>query len=377
MITPASHLWSALTIHVAEGGGNLVQLLEQQGYELTEEMDGPAVWRSPGSFDMALLDLTQASQSGTVLFVQTISQLNSPLVLVCEAQPGPADDPELSRRHAYVLQKKAAPAKTARSPDTPAAAPAPAGTGETPSGLLRDLKVRSSISLASGLAHDVNNFLTVVSTCASLLQEESLSPRARGYVDDIRIAGDRAAALLQQLYTLCRRHQGQPQVLDLNELLVEMRRLMAHLLGDEIELVLDLERHPCHVKVDPRQVEQILLNLVANARDAIPGKGTLCIATATVHLVTTTDRPPLYLRPGRYVQLALTDTGCGMTEEVRSRIFEPFFSTKDPSKGTGIGLATVDRIIRGFGGQIEVESTPGHGTTFRIYLPDAAPAEAA
>jgi signal transduction histidine kinase len=359
MVSPAPHLWSALIIHLTEGASNLVQLLEQQGYELAEAWDGPVAWQTagPALLDLAHLDLTHASQSGTILFVRTIGQLCSPIVAVTEVPDGAVPG---HPGRSYLLRRTEARNGSVTSAAT---------SGEAEQCLRHELTARSSTHLARGLAHDANNLLTVIANCTKLLQHEELSPAARTHVDDIRAASDRTAVLLHQLGNLCRGQFHSPRVFDLNTVILDLHRLIGRLLGDDVTLALDLERRPCLVKGDPLHLEQVLLNLAVNARDAIRRRGFFAIATTT--LPETGARLPL--RPGRYVRLTVRDNGCGMPEAIKSRIFEPFFTTKAPGLGTGIGLATVDRIIKQSGGRIDVDSVPGIGTSFTIYLPEASP----
>ena len=237
-------------------------------------------------------------------------------------------------------------------------------------------KMDSIGHLAGGIAHDFNNVLTViVGYCALMLDRPTVTDAVRRDVEEIRRAGLRATALTRQLLAFSRRQVVQPQLLDLNEVVRNVSGMLRHLIGADIELLLELDPACGLVRADRNQIEQVLINLVANARDAMEG-GTIRIQTAPDELPGGTH--PAALR-GPSVMLAVHDTGSGMDEATRRRVFEPFFTTKPPGKGTGIGLATVYGICRQAGGQIGVQSSPGDGTTFRIDLPrvaGAVPSEA-
>lgn len=234
--------------------------------------------------------------------------------------------------------------------------------------------------LAGGVAHDFNNLLTAIIGYSELLENRlQNNPVALQEVQRIRQAGERAAGLTKQLLAFSRKQLLQPLVLDLNELVREMEKLLQRVIGEHFRIVHALRAEDPRVKADPGQLEQVILNLGVNARDAMPRGGTLTITTANVRL----DPVSLQARgvdvaPGRYVTLSVSDTGSGMTAETKARIFEPFFTTKGPGKGTGLGLATAYGIIKQSGGGITVESEPEQGSTFTIYLPHVeAPLEPA
>jgi PAS domain S-box-containing protein len=223
--------------------------------------------------------------------------------------------------------------------------------------------------LAGGVAHDFNNLLTVINGYADMLLEdlaEDAAPAA--HVRAIRSAGERAAGLTQQLLAFGRKQIVTPRLLDLNSIVADAVRLLGRLIGEDILLDLDLQPGLGRVRADPNQLHQVLLNLAVNARDAMPRGGRLLLTTRDVVF----DERGAGLRPGRYLVLAVTDTGHGMTEEVRRHLFEPFFTTKALGKGTGLGLATVYGIVKQAGGHIDVETSVDVGTTFRVYLPRAA-----
>ena len=225
--------------------------------------------------------------------------------------------------------------------------------------------------LAGGIAHDFNNLLTAIIGYAELIStRESNEPIVKQHGELIRKAGEQAATLTKQLLAFSRKQLLQPKVIDLNQLVVDMEKLLRRVIGERFDLKTLPEADMGRVLADPTQIEQVILNLGVNARDAMPTGGQLTIRTANVHL--DKWRAPqisVSLAAGDYVELSVTDTGQGMDEETKSRIFEPFFTTKGPGKGTGLGLATVYGIVRQTGGGISVESAPGEGSTFRIYLP--------
>jgi signal transduction histidine kinase len=232
--------------------------------------------------------------------------------------------------------------------------------------------------LAGGVAHDFNNLLTAIIGYAELIATRSSSNSlAKQNAELIRKAGEQAAALTRQLLAFSRKQILQPKVIDLNALVLEMEKLLRRVIGERF----DLQSHPDarngRVKADPSQLEQVVLNLGVNARDAMPRGGQLIIRTENVTLDRkTAPQIAASLAPGDYVVLSVTDTGAGMDEETKSHIFEPFFTTKGPGKGTGLGLATVYGIVRQTGGGISVESELGQGSTFRIYLPrESAPVD--
>ena len=224
--------------------------------------------------------------------------------------------------------------------------------------------------LAGGVAHDFNNLLTIIGGYAELLLErlEPADPRHEA-AREILQASQKAAGLARQLLAFGRRQVLQPRVIQLNELVQGTYRLLRRTIGEHIEIELSLSPDAGNVRADPTQIEQVLLNLALNARDAMPNGGRLTIATASVDLHAGTIRAEEPVPEGHYVLLSVTDTGCGMDEATRSRIFEPFFTTKPLGHGAGLGLAVVYGIVRQHGGVIEVESSPGKGTTFRVYLP--------
>jgi PAS domain S-box-containing protein len=232
--------------------------------------------------------------------------------------------------------------------------------------------------LAGGVAHDFNNLLTIINGYSQLILE-SLEPNSTltSLAAEIQKAGERAAALTRQLLAFSRRQVLAPEILDLNDVITNIEKMLRRLIGEDIEL--RPLRHPAlgHVRADRGQVEQVIMNLVLNARDAMPQGGTLTIETANVYLDAAYARTHANITPGYYVVLIVSDSGMGMGLETQAHIFEPFFSTKERGKGTGLGLATVYGIVKQSGGHIWVYSEPGRGATFKVYFPrveaEAAP----
>jgi two-component system, cell cycle sensor histidine kinase and response regulator CckA len=224
--------------------------------------------------------------------------------------------------------------------------------------------------LAGGLAHDFNNILTVIQgNCARLtLNMEETHPDYE-YVRQIDISAKRAESLIQKLLAFSRQQLLQPKILDLNHLIQSMKTRLEQILGERIQLILTLKDIYGSIKADPAQLEQVFINLVYNSRDAMPQGGKVIIETMNVILDDTYIKKHPMVRPGSYIMLAISDTGVGMQDKIKAHVFEPFFSTKDKGKGTGMGLATVYGIIKQSDGFVWVYSEAGKGTTFKIYLP--------
>jgi PAS domain S-box-containing protein len=223
--------------------------------------------------------------------------------------------------------------------------------------------------LASGVAHDFNNLLTIIKGYSSLLMDRNLADDDAHAAREIQQAAERAAALTHQLLAFSRKQTLQPRVLDLNRIVHGLEMMLRRVLTENVELCIQTAPDLGAVKADPVQVEQVLINLVVNARDAMPKGGKLTIATAPREVLSDRGEGEALMRAGTYATLSVSDTGVGMDSETRARIFEPFFTTKDVGKGTGLGLATVYGIIKQSNGQIEVESEPGKGASFRVSLP--------
>lgn len=251
-------------------------------------------------------------------------------------------------------------------------------------GILRDLTERNALEaqlrqsqkmeafgqLAGGVAHDFNNLLTIIIGCSDMLvpmvEGDAVS---RELVMDVRTAGDRAAALTRQLLAFSRRQLLEPKIVNLNETVADVEKMLRRLIGEDVALASNLDPALQPVRVDKGQIEQVLVNLAVNARDAMPRGGKLTIETRNVVWTEEYCRVHLGYMPGRYVMISMTDTGVGMPPEVKRRIFEPFFTTKGAGKGTGLGLATVFGIVRQSGGQVSVYSEVDVGTSLQVYLP--------
>ena len=231
-------------------------------------------------------------------------------------------------------------------------------------------KMETIGKLAGGVAHDFNNLLSVILGHSEMLAMRlpANSP-GRGSVDEIGRAAERAAALTRRLLAFSCQRVLEPQVLDLNLQVADMEKMLRRLIGENVRLITILQPGLNRVLADPGQIDQIIMNLAVNGRDAMPKGGNLTLQTRDLELDASYAKAQSGLRPGRYVLLAVTDTGCGMTPEVQARIFEPFFTTKGVGQGTGLGLAMVPGIVQQNGGHIVVHSMPCIGTTFKIYLP--------
>jgi len=230
--------------------------------------------------------------------------------------------------------------------------------------------------LAGGVAHDFNNLLTsILGYCELLLEDVAPGDPRSADIKEIQKAGSQAAGLTRQLLAFSRKQIIEPTLLDLNAVVGDIRAMLGRLIGEDVTVVARLQPNLAAVMADRSQVEQIVMNLVVNARDAMPAGGTLTIETANVDLDEHYASTHFAVTPGPYVVLSVTDTGAGMTPEVQARLFEPFFTTKELGKGTGLGLATVHGIVSRCGGSVGVYSEIGKGTSFKVYLPRAPVAE--
>jgi PAS domain S-box-containing protein len=232
--------------------------------------------------------------------------------------------------------------------------------------------------LAGGVAHDFNNLLTIIKGYVELaLNRVAGSPELRGNIQQIADAAERAVTLVRQLLAFSRRQVLKPKVLDLNSVVLNMDKMVRRLMRETIEMRTRIEKNLGSVKADPGQIEQVILNLIVNARDAMPDGGKLWIETGNVELDFAVAHDQALIKPGPYVMLSVTDTGVGISAETLPHIFEPFYTTKGSSRGTGLGLSTVYGIVKQSGGHIAVNSELGKGTTFKVYLPrveDSPPA---
>jgi PAS domain S-box-containing protein len=238
-------------------------------------------------------------------------------------------------------------------------------------------KMEAIGQLAGGIAHDFNNVLTAILGYSEILLDRAGDdPSLAADVTEIKTAGERAARLTRQLLAFGRKQPLAPEVVDLNEILGELQKMLARVIGEDVRLDIATAPNLDRVKVDPGQIEQVIMNLAVNARDAMPRGGTLRIATANVRLDPESAKRHIVGAPGRYVALTVRDTGCGIPPDVLGHVFEPFFTTKPVGKGTGLGLATVYGIVRQSAGQITIDSAPQQGTTVTVYLQsvDDAPA---
>jgi signal transduction histidine kinase/CheY-like chemotaxis protein len=225
--------------------------------------------------------------------------------------------------------------------------------------------------LSGGIAHDFNNLLGVIIGYSQLLRRKLApeQPQLYEFAEEIHKAGERAAALTRQLLAFSRQQILTPTIVDLNQLVSDMQKMLPRLIGEDIQVQVDLQSDLGTVKADRSQVEQVIMNLAVNARDAMPNGGRLLIETANAEFDEVYVRNHDGAKVGHYVMLSVTDAGIGMTPEVIAHIFEPFFTTKELGKGTGLGLATVYGVVKQSGGYIWVDSTPGQGSSFKIFLP--------
>ena len=239
--------------------------------------------------------------------------------------------------------------------------------------LLQSQKMEAIGRFAGGVAHDFNNLLTVIGAYGQMIGDSLPgNEQVRGYTQEILLAAQRAGALTNRLLAFSRRQVFHLRAVDLNALILTMENMLRRLIGEDIELRIELEQGLEPIQADPSQIEQVVMNLAVNARDAMGTGGVLTLKTASAKLGANSSGGPPALPPGSYVTLEVTDTGVGMDAGIQSRIFEPFFTTKEPGKGTGLGLSTVYGIVKQCAGSILVRSEPGRGATFTLYLPRAA-----
>ena len=239
--------------------------------------------------------------------------------------------------------------------------------------LLQAQKMDAVGQLAGGVAHDFNNLLMVISSYAELLTESigDANDKAYNQAKEIEKAARRAAALTQQLLAFSRKQMMMPRLMDMNTVVSEFGKMLPRLIGEDIRVTVTQGEGLWKVKADPVQIEQLIMNLAVNARDAMPRGGSLVVETSNIQVDEAYCRLHLGMQPGEHVMLTVSDTGCGIAPEVLPRIFEPFFTTKEHGKGTGLGLSTVYGIVKQSGGTVNVYSEPEHGTVFKVYLPRA------
>jgi len=244
--------------------------------------------------------------------------------------------------------------------------------------LRQSQKMEAVGRLSGGIAHDFNNLLgVIIGYSESIEYRLTANDPLRKSAEEIRKAGERAASLTNQLLAFSRQQVLQPQILDLNSLVSDMGQMLNRLIGTHIELSTNLAADLGRVKAEQSQIEQVIVNLAVNARDAMPDGGKLLVETSNFDVSEKLAGGDPFLEPGSYVLLTVTDTGAGMDAETRRHIFEPFFTTKGPGKGTGLGLATVYGVVKQTGGGVIVESQPGQGSSFKIFLPRTSEVAAA
>ncbi len=236
--------------------------------------------------------------------------------------------------------------------------------------LQQSRKMEAVGRLAGGIAHDFNNLLTIITGYTELaLSRIAGSSELRGDIERIENAASRAAALVRQLLAFSRKQVLQPKILDPNAIVLNMDKLLRRLMDDHIEMITRVQEDAGKIKADPAQIEQVIMNLVVNARDAMPDGGRLVVETTNAELDAEYADEHVSVKPGRYVMIAVSDSGIGMSRETVAHIFEPFYTTKESGRGTGLGLSTVYGIVKQSGGYIWVYSEPGKGSTFKVYLP--------
>jgi PAS domain S-box-containing protein len=299
-------------------------------------------------------------ETGPPLSLAASSQQGQPVARRHRTKEGRVIDVEIA---AYDVDHAGRPAQLAVLMDV-------SGRRELEEQLRQAQKMEAVGMLAGGVAHDFNNLLTIITGYSQLiLNNLRENDPNRQSAEQIMKAGERAAALTKQLLAFSRRQVLQPRILDLNKLVSSLSTMLRRLIGEDIDLRLSLKPDLGRVSTDPGQMEQVIMNLVVNARDAMPKGGVLTVETANVGLDSGYHHRHIAVKPGPYIMLAVSDNGSGMDPATKARLFEPFFTTKGSGKGTGLGLSTVFGIIKQSGGSVEVYSEPERGTTVKVYLP--------
>jgi PAS domain S-box-containing protein len=333
-----------------------------------------------------IIDANPAACALSSQSLETIQTLTMSQVLPESSQLGAAEDSATSSSDPSRITARRNGQSDNRVLDVRSAAFAPGVLVYTVRDLTRQRKLEDQLvqaqkmeavgQLAGGVAHDFNNLLTVILSYSSmLLADMGANEATRGDIQEISDAAQRAAALTQQLLAFSRKQVLQIRAVNVNAVVVDVERMLRRLIGEDILLTTHLDPDLALINADPGQLEQVLINLAVNARDAMPGGGDLTITTDNAELSEEHRERHLGAAPGKYVMLAVTDTGSGMTKEVQQRLFEPFYTTKGVGKGTGLGLATVHGIVKQCGGDVYVYSEIGHGTTFKVYFPRLAKAD--
>jgi signal transduction histidine kinase len=322
-----------------------------------------------GTYDVCLIDYRLGPENGIELVRELIADGNDMPIIVLTGQGDYRVDVEAAQAGAadYLVKGEISPTLLERTIRYAIQSNADMRALRKSERELRQAQKMEAVGqLAGGIAHDFNNMMTAVIGFSELtLARLSEADPLREFVEEIKRAGERAGALTQQLLAFSRKQMLQMRILDLNGVVSEVEKLVQRLIADDIELVCVLDPDLGHVEADFGQLEQVIMNLAINASDAMPAGGKLTIETANVEL----DSRFVDIEPGSYVLLAVSDTGTGMDERTVHQIFEPFYTTKEIGRGTGLGLSTVFGIVKQSGGDVSVYSVPGRGTTLKVYLP--------